>query len=264
MRANSPSAFFASIMLHGLIAIAVALLTILLTRQEQTPPVIFELVAGDVTSATERAPTTSAVQFDVPKVPPRPPQPVREQPVETPTPPKPVEKKVEPKVEPKKTPKVEEKKAPPKEEKKLSYEEFVKKHGKPEPKVANTPPRQAKVPRVDTSKITSSTPTTGERGRAQSREEADAMTVYLAGLRDRLKDAHDETKPAGLGDTVSADVSFVLAANGEISNVRIVRSSGFPEFDQSVLAAFRRITWPGPRPDRRTETMRLTFRMREQ
>lgn len=262
MRANSPSAIFASITLHGLVAVAIALLTILLTRQEQTPPVIFELVAGEVTDATERAPTTTAVKFDVPKTTPRPPEPrpVREERVEPPPVPKPVEKKAEPK----KVPKVEEKKAPPKEEKKLTYEEFVKQHGKPEPKVATTPPRQTRVPRVDTSKITSSTPTTGERGRTQSRAEADAMTVYLAALRDRLKDAHDETKPAGLGDTVSAEVSFVLAANGEISNVRIARSSGFPEFDQSVLEAFRRITWPGARPDRRTETMRLTFRMREQ
>ena len=254
-------------MLHSLIAVAVALLTILLTRHEQTPPVVFELVAGEPTTATERAPTTSDLNFEVPKIAPRPPQPqlqpVPEERVETPPPPRPVEKKVEPKVEPKKVPKVEEKKAPPKEEKKLSYEEFVKKHGKPEP--TKTPPRtQSKVPRVDTSKITASRPTTGERGRAQSREEADAMTVYLAALRDRLKDAHDETKPAGLGDTVSADVSFVLGANGEISNIRIVRSSGHPEFDQSVLEAFRRITWPGARPDRRTETMRLTFRMREQ
>jgi len=267
MRANSPSAFLASVMLHGLIAVAIALMTILVSHREQTPPVIFELVRGEPIEGAERGPNDGDIEFNLPKAKPqpRPTPPIRET-VETPTPPKPVEKKVETKKpSPKPPPKEEKTKTPVRDTAKMSYEEFVKKHGKPEPKVS-TKPRQTKTPRVDTSKITSSSgrPMSGERGRAESRTEADAMTLYLANLRDRLKDAHDETKPAGLGDTVSAEVSFFLAANGRIQDVRIVRSSGHPEFDQSVLEAFRRIAWSGARPDKRGEMMRLTFRMQEE
>lgn len=256
MRATSPSALFASLTLHALIVVAIFLLTILFSRLPPAPPVIFELVAGAPTDAVERA-APASVQLTVPKV---------TLPKETPpaiveTPPAPVEKKVEQK---KPVPKEEPKKAPPtKQETKVSYEQFVKQHGAPQP-VKTAPPRITKAPQVDTSKVLDSRPTTGERGTAQARDEADAMLVYLAGLRDRLREAHEQTKPAGLGDSVSADVSFFLAVNGQIDNVRIVRSSGFAEFDESVLAAFRRITWPGARPDKKNETMRLTFRMREQ
>jgi len=259
MRANSPNAFFASIVLHGLVAVAIALVTILMARHEPTPPVIFELVSGEPVPGAERGPSDASVEFNLPKAAPRPvPQPQREV-VKTAPVPKPVEKKVEPKKVPKEEKKTPASTPPPK----MSYEEFVKQHGKPQPQTPTQAPRPTKTVRIDTGKITGEI-RSGERGQASSRAEMDALDLYLATLRDRLREAHDETKPPGLGDTVSAEVSFVLAANGEISNVRIVRSSGYPEFDQSVIEAFRRITWPGPRPDRRTETMRLTFRMREQ
>lgn len=277
MRANSPSAFFASLMLHAALAAAVFLLTILFTRPIDVPPVIFELVAGPSTAPNElNAPAkgNSTLKLVIPKItlaPDPEPQAVEPPPVEKPMPERPVEKQ---KVEPKKTvPKEEPKKTVPKvepkvEPKKVSYDDFKKKNPLPE---TQKPAKQRpiKTPRVDVAGITkgvtggSATSKVGGGGKALSREEADEMRVYEALLKNRLREAHDRIKPDGLGDLLSADVSFFVAANGQIDNVRIVRSSGNAEFDASVVEAFRRITWPGPRPDKKSDTWRLTFRMRE-
>jgi colicin import membrane protein len=65
-----------------------------------------------------------------------------------------------------------------------------------------------------------------------------------------------------VSDQLSAEVVFTIAAHGTISGVRIVRSSGSAEFDESVIAAFSRVFLP-PRPDGKTDSQRLTFRIRE-
>lgn len=89
---------------------------------------------------------------------------------------------------------------------------------------------------------------------------ADGMTAYFGDLIQRLRDSHE--KPGGLSDVLNAEVQFTLAANGTISNLRIVRSSGSAEFDRSVLEAFARVKMPA-RPDKRTDVQQLTFRIRE-
>ncbi|MDP2137844.1 MAG: TonB family protein [Candidatus Didemnitutus sp.] len=265
MRANSPSAFFASLALHAALAVAIFLLTIIVVNQPVEPPVIFELVAGPSTHPDElKAPAkgNNSLKVDIPKVvlPKEPePRPVEPTPVEKPVPEKPVEK---PKVEPKKV-------VPKNEPKQVSYEEFKKKNPLPE-KAKPAKPRPIKAPQVDVAGIakgvTGGAPTSkgGGGGKALSREEADAMRVYEALLKNRLREAHDRVKPEGLGDLLSAEVTFFVAANGQIDNVRIARSSGNAAFDASVLEAFRRIAWPGARPDKKNDTWRLTFRMREE
>lgn len=256
MRANSPSAFFASLTLHLVVAAILFLLALLLTRQAPPPPVIFELVAGEPTDAPERGPAAPEdLKVTVPKVK-LPPEPVRESKVEPPPVEKPVPKEIVKKAPPKAEPKV-----TPKRET-MSYEEFRKKN--PVQKTtAPAPPRVVRAPQVDTAKITGSRAVSGERGKASTATDVRDQRTYEARLVAMLREAHEVTKPAGLGDTVSADAIFFLTADGQIRNVEIVRSSGNAEFDQSVLAAFRRMTWPGPRPDKRSDTLRVTFRMRE-
>jgi TonB family protein len=79
-------------------------------------------------------------------------------------------------------------------------------------------------------------------------------------LVQRLRESHQQ--PPGLSDLLNAGVEFTIAANGNISGVRIVRSSGNAAFDQSVLEAFFRVRMPA-RPDGKTDSQRLTFRIRE-
>lgn len=276
MRATSSSALFLSLALHGVIAGLLVLLSVYVAKRSPiAPPVVFDLVAGPPTAPDEREAPALGNMFDVPKAPrpkadPTPPIPepvVERQMPKTP----PVPPKTPPKTPPKPTPKKKEaKKAPPKPaESKLTYEEFKKKFGTPKVnKSASTKPRVTKVPRIDAEGIahgvqggSTANKRGGGGGKALSRREADEMEVYEALVRNKLTLAHNEVKPEGLGEGLTAEVEFFMAANGEISNVRIVRSSGNREFDQSVLAAFRRVTWPGPRPDRRSDTWALTFKM---
>jgi colicin import membrane protein len=100
----------------------------------------------------------------------------------------------------------------------------------------------------------------GAGGNALTAAEGERMARYDSMLIQRLREAHE--KPGGLSDLLTADVLFTMAANGSFSGVRIVRSSGNPDFDQSVLEAFGRVKMPA-RPDGKTEVITLTFRMKE-
>lgn len=252
MRANSPGALLLSLALHGAVAAALLLFTFYVATRE-APPVIFDLVAGPATdpgSLAAPAAGAGALKVSVPKpVLPAPRPAPAAQPARTPAPPKPVAQ-------------------PPPD--KISYAEFIKQQGKPVPAKAAPAPPPVRVPKIDTAGITrgvaggSTEAKGGGGGKALTRAEADAMTVYEAQVRNRLREAHDQVKPEGVGDLVTAEVEFFVAASGEIGNVRITRGSGHPDFDASVLAAFRRYLSPGPRPDRRSDTWRLTFRMKEE
>lgn len=268
MRANSPSAYFASLSLHAAVVAALFLLGLLLSRQPPEPPVIFELVAGEPLDGAPRGLSAPAdLQLNVPKVK-LPPQPKVETPAPAPEPvvkeqSRPVEQKPPPKQDPvKKAPPKAEPKVQPKQEPKMTYEEFVRQHGAPKTPTTQTP-RPVKTPRIDTSKVVAGTRASGERGTATTASEIRDQRDYEARLIALLKAAHEETKPTNLGGNVTAEAVFFLTADGQIRDVEISRSSGHPEFDQSVLAAFRRIPWPGPRPDKKSEPVRVTFRMRE-
>lgn len=286
MRANSPSAFFASLAIHAVFAVLIVLLSLAIkhAQEAQKPPVIFELVAGPPTSPFEkeapalgvRNPTKLEVPKTTPKSPPKP-EPVDDDEEEEEAVAPPITVKTPPITPPRQTTKAKteaKKPAPTKTApapKKMSYDDFKKKHG--EPKIAKSSGSTrsgAKVPRINTKGITGGVAggsTANDRGggggKALTREDMAEMDIYITALKNRLRIAHDELKPQGLGDSLSAEVEFTISANGEISNVRIVRSSGNAEFDASVREAFRRITWMGARPDKRSDSFRLTFRMRE-
>lgn len=101
----------------------------------------------------------------------------------------------------------------------------------------------------------------GANGKALTREEGDLLAAYLALLESHVKDNH--VQPDGLSDALTCKVSFFLSKDGTISSVRIVRSSGNAEFDQSVIEAFNKTTSIGPRPDNRGETLLVDFNLKE-
>jgi len=298
MRANSPSSYVASLAIHALIVALVVLFSMYVrqTQLQEKPPAIFELVAGPPTSPFEReAPAlgNTSLKLDVPKVAPKvDPKPVEPEVEEVDEPLPVVKAPVEPPPQPKakETPKKEAPKPKPnelsKDAKKIvndmnkkrmtSYLNEKKKIDRARAKEeADRKAREAaalaKAPkRIDTEGIrqgvvggSKENNRGGGGGKALKRDDGPAMEMYQAALINRLRYAHDEIKPQGLGDTLTADVQFVVAANGEIANIRIVRSSGNAEFDASVREAFRRITYLGPRPDGKTDTWEVTFRMKE-
>ena len=95
-----------------------------------------------------------------------------------------------------------------------------------------------------------------------TREEGDMLDAYFSLLYQRLQEAHE--KPHGLSDVLSAMAEYTIAQDGTISRVRIIRSSGSAEFDQSVLSAFRNVGSIGPRPDSGgTLVRKVLFKMRD-
>ena len=84
------------------------------------------------------------------------------------------------------------------------------------------------------------------------------MQTYFDDLVGRLRASHK--LPKGVDGPLQAEVQFTLAANGAVSDVRVLRSSGSKEFDQSVIDAFGRLK-ARARPDGKTEMHRLTFRV---
>ena len=103
--------------------------------------------------------------------------------------------------------------------------------------------------------------TGGAGGKALTRQDVELNDAYISMLIQRLKQAHQ--KPDGLSDLLEATVKFRLTASGAVVNVVILSSSRNSEYDQSVLAAFRRISLPPPPPNLKTSDYTLTFKMRE-
>lgn len=302
MRANSPSAFFASLLLHAVVAAIIAGLSLYIAQvqQQQRPPVIFDLVAGPPTAPDELVAPALGNTLTPPKIAPPVNAPVRQPevvpepepvvetvktaPVEEsiPTPPK---EKPKPKEKAKEVPKpkqplTKEAKSVVNEMNKKRMVSYLNEKKKIDREVAKREAARkaaearakaaAAVKGVDVEGIRDGViggSTTNKRGggggKVLSREEADELLVYQTLLKNELKGIFDELKPTGLADSLNADVTFLVTASGEIGNVRIARTSGNAEFDQAVLATFRRLVWHKKRPDGQTDTWRLTFRMRD-
>ena len=101
----------------------------------------------------------------------------------------------------------------------------------------------------------------GAGGKALSREEGDLLDGYFALLKARIKENFEASGDAS--DRLATRLEFFVAANGSLSGVRIVRSSGNADFDRSVLEAFHRTSSIGPRPDGKGETVTMEFDLRE-
>jgi colicin import membrane protein len=103
--------------------------------------------------------------------------------------------------------------------------------------------------------------TGGAGGKALTRQDIELSEAYISLLIQRLKQAHQ--KPEGLSDLLEATVKFRLTSSGAVTNVTIISSSRNSEYDQSVLAAFRRISLPPPPANLKTNDYTITFKMRE-
>ena len=159
-------------------------------------------------------------------------------------------------------------KAKKEEQKRLSKAEFDKLHGSKTNASQKMPAPSAKGPRIDAEGIakgvvggSTANKKGGAGGTALSREEASLLDAYVSLLMQKLKEAHES--PPSADNSLVTGVEFFLAADGAISRLKIVQSSGDAEFDESVLRAFRTVRSIGPRPDNRGETMYLRFRVRD-
>ena len=294
MTANSPGAFMLSATLHGA-AVIIALLFGYVSRSDDPPEKILELVAGvgDNYMATE-APalgTSDGLKSNVPKVAepkPTPPEPVRQEapptpalPSPTPTPPT---KQVE--APPKdfvkdikraiirgesqakrdiKKDEEKKKKLAAEEAKKISKEDYDRTHS---PK--NNPPTKvasSKSPKVDAEGIakgvvggSTANKVGGAGGKALTSNNSDVLDAYEKMFRDRLR--REFVAPPGLSDRLKVEIEVRSNADGSLTGARVVTSSGSTEYDRAVLDAIRSVKMPA-RPDKKGQSVSFIFTMSE-
>jgi TonB family protein len=252
MKLPKDQPFWTSVILHLVVLVALFLATIIETLKPKEKPHVFEMV-------TPAAAEKPAVETPA-EAPPAPPIPMPELPSvpEIAPVPEPVETPPEP-TPPKPTPPTP---APPKP-KVISYEEFVQKNPLREPKPRQTQTRRpVEAPRIEVPKLVvpSNPSPSAQSPRPLTQQQMSALGTYSAKLRSRIDAAW--AKPASLaGVKVSATVVFDVSASGRITNARLRPGSGNSAFDQSVLAAFRKVVSAGPTPTSQGHTFTMTFRM---
>lgn len=99
----------------------------------------------------------------------------------------------------------------------------------------------------------------GAGGNALAREEGSELEAYFQMLTNRVRE--NAVPIEGVSDTLEARVEFMLAADGTISHVRILKSSGNSEFDNSALEAVAQTQSIGPRPDGRSDTRTMLYKL---
>lgn len=267
MYARAPTAFFLSLLLHGTVVVAIVVLAFIVQQHTPPPVQVFELVAGPPTDLTAtEAPALGTPEGTVDVKIPEPP--ARAEPVKAePAPPQAEVAKSTVRPEAKTTAPAQ---TPAKAEPKVSYDQFVRQHGKPSTSrtASAGAPRATTVPKINAKGIAegviggSPNSKGGGGGRALTAAQHTELEGYIARLVAALRQNHE--KPPGLSDLLSADVEFLIAADGSISRMHIVRSSGNAAFDESCIDAFRRLGSIGPKPDGKNDTWVLTFRMKDE
>lgn len=257
MHERAANAFFLSTLLHGTVVALVVALAFVAHRQ-RPPAAVFELVAGPPTDlAATEAPALGSpdgsVEVKIPRVPAHRvlPEPEERQAQE--------ERAAAARPEPR-----------PTQESRMSYDQYLKKYGRP-PAAKTGPtgaPRPIATPRINPKGIAegvlggSPNSKGGGGGRAMTAELHSALDAYLARLQTALH--QNLEKPPGLSDLLSADVEFLVAADGTLTQVRISRSSGNAGFDQACVEAFNRVGSIGPKPDGKSATWGMRFRMKDE
>jgi colicin import membrane protein len=150
------------------------------------------------------------------------------------------------------------------EKNRMTKAEFDKMNKTKSAKPAGAPPKVARIDAEGIAKgvIGGSTEnkTGGAGGRALVSNNDNLLAAYFALFKQRLKLAFEA--PDGLSDTLEVVVRVQSNADGSLTNPRVVKASGSPEFDRAVVAAIRRVTMPA-RPDGRSEPIDIPFSMRE-
>jgi colicin import membrane protein len=147
---------------------------------------------------------------------------------------------------------------------KMTKEEFDRLNKAKTTATAKTVPKVAKIDAEGIAKgvVGGSTENKvgGAGGKALVSDNDDVLLAYFVMFKDRVR--REFEPPAGISSTLVAKVSMRSNADGSITAVRILRSSGSREFDNAVLAATRRVIMP-PRPDSKSETVEFEFSARE-
>jgi TonB family protein len=268
---RSTTSFIVALIGHG----AVLALLVVLAGQRGCTRTFPEPLGGftvvELGPLAEAAPTPSAPDAPPPpppgpKVPPAPPPPPTPDAIRLPEPEKPPPKPVKP-PEPVKVP---EKKPDPPPKVPVKKPEPPKTPPKPPPKAP--PPRDLakelrerlqKPPTTPSGRTFSPVGPSVTRGRPDGVPDGSAAVAQVEDeLYRKLHAAWDQ--PRGVSSLLSTDVFLKVASSGRIVEFRLVKPSGDPVMDQSVLAAVRATGAVAPLPRALSGGYETTFRFRVQ
>jgi len=240
MKLPKDQPFWTSVILHAVVLIGLFLATVVEAIRPKEKPHVFEMVAPPSRQQTA-VPAPSSPAQTVPEipVPDLPAVPELIEPVRQAPPPRPTRPEL------------------------MSYEDFLKENPIREPRPRQPQsPRKITVPQIDTPEviIPSSSSPAAPSAQQLTPQQMSALGNYSAQLRARIDQAW--SKPPDLGGIrIAATVVFDVSASGRVTNVRLNPRSGNSAFDQSILAAFRRVLSAGPTPTGQGHSFTMTFRM---
>ncbi|MFO8027841.1 MAG: TonB family protein [Opitutales bacterium] len=253
MKLPKDQPFWTSVILHVVVLVGFFLATVIETLKPKEEPHVFEMVEAPAQEQAAAAPAEA------------PPPPDPEMPELEPVPevaevPEPVAREPEP-APPESSP-PEPEPAPP-EPAVISYEDFVRENPIREPRPRQSQPRQrVTAPRIEVPELVvpADSSSSASNPRQLSQQEMSELRKYSAQLRSRIDTAW--SKPGNLaGVRIAATVVFDVSASGKITKPRLKPGSGNAAFDQSVLAAFRKVASAGPTPTGKGHSFTMTFRM---
>jgi TonB family protein len=253
MRFPKDQPFWTSVILHLAVLLGVFLVTVVQAFKPREAPHVFQMV---------EAPNEAEAEADPAPNEPVPPTPPEARVPEVPLPPVPQVRLPEPSPQPA-PPEPRPSPAPaPEPAPLMSAEDFFRENPKPSPRPQPVRPRPSvAVPRIEVPELVVPANPSPSRPELSARD-LSALADYSARLRSRIDASW--TKPAQLaGVQLSAEVIFDVSPSGRVRNVRLRQSSGNSAFDQSILAAFRRVASAGATPTGEAHQFTLTFRMRD-
>lgn len=245
MRFPKDQPFWTSVILHLVVLLGLFVATIVQAFKPKEKPHVFEMVEPPSEVSQSAQPST-----------PQPPPPEKVPPVELPPVPQVDIPKPPPPSKPIDTPQPK-----PSEQPLMTADDFFKSNPRPDPKQRPvTRPPNITVPKIDVPKLIMPQSTPRNPSPQLSQQQMSDLADYSSRLRSRIDAAW--IKPAQLaGVNLVAEVVFNVSPSGQITHVRLRRSSGNTDFDQSILAALRRATSAGPTPTGQTHEFSLPFRM---
>ena len=245
MRFPKDQPFWTSVILHLVVLLGLFVATIVQAFKPKEKPHVFEMVEPPSEVSQSAQPST-----------PQPPPPEKVPPVELPPVPQVDIPKPPPPPKPIDTPQPK-----PSEQPLMTADDFFKSNPRPDPKQRPvTRPPNITVPKIDVPKLIMPQSTPRNPSPQLSQQQMSELADYSSRLRSRIDAAW--IKPAQLaGVNLVAEVVFNVSPSGQITHVRLRRSSGNTDFDQSILAALRRATSAGRTPTGQTHEFSLPFRM---
>ena len=223
---------WASVILHAAVLLAGLLYLVIVTFWPKPKPHVFQIVAAAPQSAQSTVPT-AAVEVPVK-------QPATLPNIRPNTMPEPV------------------KQSKPQAKPTLTYEQFIKEEGNPEPRIQPVTTQRIELPSIDWQEL-ELTATASQSNDRMSDAQMSELLHFQNQLRNQLYAAWKQQEITAVN--LKCIAAFEVSAIGVISSVRLLPRSGNSNFDDSVLEAFRRLSRVQPTPTGRSHQFKMTFRI---